>query len=461
MNELLQHLRRTSLLRDVADATDGQLLDSFIARREEGAIEALVRRHAPMVWGVCRRLLRNPQDAEDAFQATFLVLVRKAASIVPRGMVANWLHGVAYQSAVRVRAAAARRSARERQMTEMSEPAAPEPDLWNELQPLLDQELNRLPARFRAVILLCDLEGKTRKETALHLGVPEGTVAGWLARARAMLARRLSRHGLGVSAGALAGVLSQSPASACVPASTVSSTIKAVTLVAAGKMATAGVISAQVAAVTEGVIKAMLFTKLKLMSAVVLVLFLGVGSGVLLHGASARRQTSPVSRAESPQPAAAEKAKAEPPKEGEKAKQQKDEPIDKTKEEKDRALGEPIPNNARLKALLQKRYDTLKKAADWMEQLFQKGAASLEEVRRAKIRLYQAEVDLCETARKRIAVLEKIVDVHKALEDVITQQVAKGIASPTVALEATVSRLEAEIALEREKAKLPGPAKKP
>jgi RNA polymerase sigma factor (sigma-70 family) len=414
-----------------------------------------------MVWGVCRRLLRNPQDAEDAFQATFVVLVRKAASIVPRGMVANWLHGVAYQTAVRVRATAARHSARERQMPEMSEPAAPEPDFWNELQPLLDQELNRLPARFRAVLVLSDLEGKTRKETAQHLGVPEGTVAGWLARARTMLARRLTRQGLGVSAGALAGVLSQSPASACVLASVVANTIKAVTLVAAGKMATAGVISAPVAALTEGVIKAMLFTKLKLMSAVGLVLFLGVGSGVLLYGASAHRQTGPASRTEAAQPAAAEKAKAEQPKLGEKVKEQKEEPLDKAKEEKEAALGEePAPNNAKVKALLQKRLDTLRSVAERAEQLFQKGAMALEDVRRVRIRVYQAEVDLCDTVKKRIAVLQKIVDEQKAMEEVIARHVAQGTASQTTMLEATVSRLEAEIALEREKAKLPTPGKK-
>src|SRR6516165_12238120 len=119
LSEVIQHLRRTVLRRDGAGLTDGQLLESFISRREEAALAALVRRHSPMVWGVCRRLLFNDKDAEDAFQATFLVLVRKAASVIPRDMVANWLYGVAYQTARKARATMARRYAREKQVTAM------------------------------------------------------------------------------------------------------------------------------------------------------------------------------------------------------------------------------------------------------------------------------------------------------------------------------------------------------
>ena len=278
MSEVIQHLRRTVLLRDGAGLTDGQLLEDFISRRDEAALAALVRRHGPMVWGVCRRVLRNHHDAEDAFQATFLVLVRKAASIASREMVANWLYGVAHQTALKARATAAKRRARERQVTEMPEPAVAEQDLWHDLQPLLDQELSRLPDKYRVVIVLCDLEGKTRKEAARQLGVPEGTVASRLARARAMLAKRLARHGLAVSGGALAAVLSQNVASAGVPTSVVSSTIKAASLVAAGQAA-AGMISAKVAALTEGVLKAMLLTKLKIATVVLLVAVAAAGSG--------------------------------------------------------------------------------------------------------------------------------------------------------------------------------------
>ena len=158
----IQRLR--GVLRDGAGLTDGQLLGDYLSRRDEAAIAALVRRHGPMVWGVCRRVLHNHHDAEDAFQTTFLVLVRKAASIASRELLANWLYGVAHQTALKARATAAKRKGRERQVTEMPEPAVTQQDPWHDLQPLLDEELSRLPDKYRSVIVLCDLEGKTRKE---------------------------------------------------------------------------------------------------------------------------------------------------------------------------------------------------------------------------------------------------------------------------------------------------------
>jgi RNA polymerase sigma factor (sigma-70 family) len=271
MSEVTQHLRSLLLLPEGADLTDGQLLEYFISRREPAALEALVRRHGPMVWGVCRRVLGSHHDAEDAFQATFLVLVRKAASVYPRAKVGNWLYGVAYQTALKARATRAKRRKRESSVTQMPEPAVKDQDLWNDLQPLLDQEVSRLPEKYRTVIVLCELEGRTVKEAARQLGCPDGTVASRLARGRAMLVKRLARHGLAVTGGTLAGVLSQE-ASASVPASVLSSTVKTVTLVAAGQAADTGVISGTVAALTEGVIKAMLLNKLMKVTAVLLVL---------------------------------------------------------------------------------------------------------------------------------------------------------------------------------------------
>jgi RNA polymerase sigma factor (sigma-70 family) len=281
MNKVVQYLHRAALLRDGVALPDGQLLERYLRGQEEAAFAALVQRHGPMVWGVCRRVLGNHHDAEDAFPATFLVLVRKAASIRPREMVANWLYGVAHKTALKARATAAKRKERERQATEMPEPAVAEPDLWQALQPLLDQELSKLPDKYRAVIVLCDLEGKTRKQAARQLGVPEGTVAGWLARARALLVKRCARHRLALTGGALAAVLSKNAVAACVPTSVVFSTIKAATLCAAGPAAASGAISVQVAALTEGVLKAMLLTKLQTASVVLLVLLLSIGSGLL------------------------------------------------------------------------------------------------------------------------------------------------------------------------------------
>src|SRR5580692_450212 len=124
MSEVIQQLRRTLLRRDGAGLTDAQLLEAYLSYREDAALAALVRRHGPMVWGVCRRVLRSHHDAEDAFQVTFLVLVRKASSIVPREMVANWLYGVARQTALRARATSAKKTLRERQVVELPEPAA-------------------------------------------------------------------------------------------------------------------------------------------------------------------------------------------------------------------------------------------------------------------------------------------------------------------------------------------------
>jgi RNA polymerase sigma factor (sigma-70 family) len=308
LGSAIHHLGRAALLGGGAGLTDGQLLDRFVSGRDAAAIEALVRRHAPMVWGTVRRVLRDRHDAEDAFQATFLVLARKAASILPREMVANWLYGVAHQTALKARATAARRRGRERQVERMPEPSVAEQDRWDELVPLLDQELSRLPDKYRAVLVLCDLEGKTRKEVARQLGLPEGTVASRLARARATLAKRLARRGVVLSGGALAAVLSQNVASAGAPTSVVSSTIKAASLFAAGQVAAPGAISARVAALTEGVLKTMLLTKLKIATAVLLAVVLvfgmaGLGIGLFNHSAQAGARGGGENDAPKPPPA--------------------------------------------------------------------------------------------------------------------------------------------------------------
>src|SRR5262249_49292176 len=156
----------------------------------------------------------------------FLVLARKAADILPREMVPNWLYGVAHQTALQARRTIARRRTRERQANVMPESPIVHKELWSDLEPVLDAEMSRLPDKYRVVIVLCDLEGKTRKEAARQLGCPEGTVAARLARGRAMLARRLARHGFAVSGGALAIALAQNAAQA-VPISVLGSALKA------------------------------------------------------------------------------------------------------------------------------------------------------------------------------------------------------------------------------------------
>lgn len=280
MIAFIHSLRRAEMQRAAAERSDAQLLEDYLNRREGSALEALVRRHGPMVWDVCRRIIRDAHDAEDAFQATFLVFVRKAASIRPREMVGNWLYGVARQTALKARATAAKRRSRERQLTDMPEAIVQGQDLWHDLQPLLDRALSRLPDKYRAAIVLCDLEGKTRKEAARQLDLPEGTVASRLARARTMLAKRLARHGLALTGGTLAAILQANAASACVPASLQSTTIKAATLRAVGQAAATGLVPAKVVALTEGVLKAMLMTKVKTALAICF------ATGILLLGSA-------------------------------------------------------------------------------------------------------------------------------------------------------------------------------
>jgi RNA polymerase sigma factor (sigma-70 family) len=268
MGTVIRHLRRAVLRQDAAGRTDGQLLASFIDQKNEAAFEALVHRHGSMVFGVCRRIVGNHHDAEDAFQATFLVLARKAWSIRPRERVANWLHGVALRTAMKAKTMTTKRRGREKQATEMPEPEAAQQDQWRDLQPLLDQELNGLPENYRLPILLCDLEGKTIKDAAQQLGWPQGTLAGRLARGRKLLAKWLANRGVMLPAGSLAAVVSQKMASAGVPTSLMISTVKTATLIAAGQATVAGVVPAKVAALTEGVMKSMMLTKLKIMAGV-------------------------------------------------------------------------------------------------------------------------------------------------------------------------------------------------
>jgi RNA polymerase sigma factor (sigma-70 family) len=177
LTSFIQHLRRSALPLDLAARTDGELLAEYAARRDQAAFAALVHRHGAMVWGVCRRILRNEADAEDAFQATFLVLVRKAAVIRAQALVGNWLYGVAHNTALKARALARRRQEKERAaaLTEraLSRGQAGE-EVWRQTQALLDEALSRLADKQRAAIVLCDLEGKTIRKRLVSSAVRRG-----------------------------------------------------------------------------------------------------------------------------------------------------------------------------------------------------------------------------------------------------------------------------------------------
>jgi RNA polymerase sigma factor (sigma-70 family) len=260
MNVAIRDLQTLFEVGSLGGLSDGQLLGRFLERREGAVFEVIVDRHGPMVWGVCRRVLRDHHDAEDAFQATFLVLARKASSVLPRERLGNWLYGVAFQTAMNARAMRAKRRARETQVPDMPEPMVEPDDLRDALAESLDRELSRLPEKYRIPLVLCELEGQTHREAAEQLGWPIGTVSSRLSRAKAMLASRLSRRGLALSVGSLAVMLAQESASAGMPTKLIGSTAKAASLFAAR----AGVVSAEVAALTREVMKMMLLGKLKI-----------------------------------------------------------------------------------------------------------------------------------------------------------------------------------------------------
>jgi RNA polymerase sigma factor (sigma-70 family) len=282
--QFLNHVRRTALLHDSQEQSDGQLLERFVGG-DGVALEMLVRRHAPMVWGVCRRNLARPDDAEDAFQATFLVLLRKAGTIWPRELLANWLYGVAYKTACKARQTAAKRGAREKQVKTMPEPPLETSDdtFAAELLGHLDRELSGLPEKYRTAIVLCELQGRTLRDAARQLRVAEGTVASRLARGREMLAKRMSWHGAGLSAGTVAAVFSQQAASGALPNALLTRTIDAVRLMAAEQPVMAGLLSAEASTLKDAVLHSMAATKWKAASVVLLLAALAVGGGAVAY----------------------------------------------------------------------------------------------------------------------------------------------------------------------------------
>jgi RNA polymerase sigma factor (sigma-70 family) len=276
---LLRLLRRRAGEQVGGGLSDAALLDRFVRQRDEAAFEALFWRHGPMVLAVCRRML-PPADAEDAFQATFLILVRKAASIGRREAVGAWLYRVAYRVALRARAAA-------RPVAELPPegPAAAsdeEAAAWRDLRPLLDEAIDSLPEKYRAPVVLCYLEGKTNQEAARELGCPKGTVAIRLKRARERLRRRLGRRGLLLPAALLGTVLTGRAQAETVEGVLAQTTLKAALSGAAGGTI-AGVASPHATALAQGVLRAMFLRKLKLTSVVAMALAAMVGAGLWWH----------------------------------------------------------------------------------------------------------------------------------------------------------------------------------
>jgi RNA polymerase sigma factor (sigma-70 family) len=282
-----------------AGLSDAQLMERFATRHgeaAEAAFAALLERHGPMVLRVCRRVLNDPHDAQDAFQATFLILVRRPGAVRQRASLASWLYGVALRVAAHSRAASARRRAVEQAAgTRLCAGPVPDEDrheLW--------EEVDRLPERYRVAIVLCYLEGMTHEQAASRLGWPVGTVRSRLARARERLRGRLVKRGLAPGATVLAVLVSSADASA-LPLSLLEPTIKAAMLVAAHDAAEAGLVSASAAALTHGVLRTMFFAKLK-WTALTLITAATVAAGAGVYGYQAPQ---PVPR---PAPVVTEKA---------------------------------------------------------------------------------------------------------------------------------------------------------
>lgn len=297
LGAVLQHLRRLTAVQSQSVAPDGHLLEAFLVRREEAAFAELVRRHGPMVLNVCRSVLHNLHDAEDAFQATFLVLAQKAERVRQPDAVGSWLCGVAYHLALKVRAATERRR-RSEERTEERTVADPLLDMTlRELHQVLLEELQGLPEKYRLPLILCYLEGRTQAEAAKQLGWNKDILRGRLNRGRSQLRARLTRRGLTLSAGVFVSALSGG-ASAALPAVRVEAAVKAALASAAGQEV-GRFVSEHVAAMAEGAVRTLFASHGK----IVTILVLALGSLITGAGLWARHQLAagaPAARVELP-----------------------------------------------------------------------------------------------------------------------------------------------------------------
>ncbi len=299
---LFRQLERLYLGGSAVGATEGELLERFVSGRDESAFEALLARHGPMVLRVCRQLLRDPNDVDDAFQATFLILVRKAGTLRRCELLGNWLYGVAYRVAMRARALSARRTARlasapasvaslasERGARQMNVSSSTDGDA--EASPWLVREISHLPEKYRTPILLCYMEGLTHDEAAHRLGWPLGTVKGRLARAKDLLRSRLVRRGVTLSVTALVSALVERDARSAVPPSLEYATLHATQAMAGtagASFATTSAVSIPVAALVEGVLQAMFLNQAKMIAFSLLLLAGTAATGVVVTASCSR-----------------------------------------------------------------------------------------------------------------------------------------------------------------------------
>jgi RNA polymerase sigma factor (sigma-70 family) len=409
---VLNYLRNLVRPTGTGETADAQLLDRFVTCRDEAAFAELVRRHGPMVLGVCRRVLQQEQDVEDAFQATFLVLVRKAKAPGPLPVLGSWLHGVACRVAGKARVAAARRRAREAQAL-VRECDVPEDELlWRDLRPLLDEEVERLPDRFRAPFLLCYLQGKTNEEAAQELGCPKGTILSRLATARERLRVRLVRRGVTLSASALLALVSERASAAVMPASLGAETTRLALSLALGTPPAA---SAAVTLLMQGVLRAMWIKKLK--TAGVIFLAVCVLAGGMGHWSrhNALAQREPEKKAEPASP--------------------------------------PAKGADRMKELLKARFEAARDENRARSEEFLAGRGSLDSLIGSSLRLLEAERELNPRHEGQLAAFEGHARRMKSTSEIMEAKYEAGQVSSADRKQAAYFHLDAELRLERVKSK--------
>jgi RNA polymerase sigma factor (sigma-70 family) len=298
LGAVLDYLRQECAANNVHDLPDAALLERFNVRHEEAAFAALLLRHGPMVLGVCRRVLGAGPDADDAFQATFLVLVRRAAAVRKGAPLAAWLYGVAQRVALKARAKRAARQSRQRELADMARAEPLDDRTWQELWPVLDEEIGRLPQKYQTPLVLCYFHGKTHEEAAQELGCPRRTLTSRLDRGRELLSRRLRKRGLALSAGALLFALTEKLAPAAVGALLTINTAKAAAQIAAGEKA-ARVLSTQAVTLAEETMKSMMATRAKWLL-ILLACCLALGAGYYVLAGSGSDEATPPKIAETP-----------------------------------------------------------------------------------------------------------------------------------------------------------------
>jgi RNA polymerase sigma factor (sigma-70 family) len=401
--------------------TEWQLVHRYARLGDEAAFAALVARHGPMVLGVCRRLLSDPSDVEDAFQATFLVLIRKARALGPNDPVGHWLYGVARRVALRARSDSTRRRSRERPIaTVVASHASTEDDVsLGDLRQVIDHELGRLPASYRTAVVLCYLQGMTHEDAAQLLGWPLGTVKGRLARARDLLRARLTRRGLAttLSSGALAGWLSRD-ATAGVPEHWSETVVKLAVQITAGR-ATAGLVSVSAAALAEGVLWAMTIHQLKAAA-----LALGVLACVAVGAGAFARQSKDGGDTPKAKTAALEAA-------SDNSTASKTKAVDLFKAKPD---PEPVDDSARRIA---------KQGFDMALENFQAGTVDADKVHTWSNRIYELDVENAEKPRQ-IEALASHRQRMEQLESVAKSHLGQNERSNLELLNARYFRHEAE-----------------